>query len=196
MLRTLINNWWLFMLRGIFSILFAAALLFFQPFLVSLLLKVVAYTAITVLFGIFALVTGIVTLAAAARGNLHRRDTLLLLADGFVLATGGLTVLLVPTLTLASVVLLIAVASLVFGTCEIAAGFHLRHHLTDEFLLITGGLASFAFGICLLLARNQAMHMVLMLVGLYAFVQGVAITGLALRLQRLRHSVHALAMRP
>jgi uncharacterized membrane protein HdeD (DUF308 family) len=91
------------------------------------------------------------------------------------------------------VILLIAGTALLFGACEIAAGFHLRHHLTDEFLLITGGLSSFAFGVCLLLARNQAMHIVLMYVGLYAFVQGVAITGLALRLRGLRHSVHALA---
>ena len=65
-----------------------------------------------------------------------------MLAEGIGVTIGGLVILLFPGLTLIHVVQLIAVTALVVGILEVVAGVHLRRHVTDEWLLIGGGIIS------------------------------------------------------
>jgi uncharacterized membrane protein HdeD (DUF308 family) len=88
---------------------------------------------------------------------------------------------------------LIALIALVVGVLEFVAGIHLRRHVTDEWLLISGGVISIAFAPCLFLANVGTVQAALTWISIYAFASGVAIIGLALRLRSLRNSIHALA---
>jgi uncharacterized membrane protein HdeD (DUF308 family) len=193
MVRLLIQNWWLMLLRGIVALAFAIFVFLFQPFLPSGLLRPMAHTALAVIFGLLACGTGILTLAAALRGARKPRDTALLVADGLVATAAGAAVLLIPSFSLSEVIHIVAITALLLGILELVAGSHLRRHLKDEWLLLAGGAVSFAFSLFLLINRTWELASAVIWVGIYAGAAGLAMIGLALRLRGLRYSIHALA---
>ena len=193
MIRMLIRNWWLLLVRGIFAVFFALFIFIFLPFVPPALLRPLAFAGLVVIFSVFAIMTGIITIAAAVRGAGQGGSAWLLLADGIAVTTGGLVLLLSPVFTLFHVVQLIAATTILVGVLELLAGFHLRRHLTDEWLLVSGGIISIAFAACLFLTRGGDIQSVLTWIAIYAMANGLAIVGLALRLRKLRHEVHALA---
>jgi uncharacterized membrane protein HdeD (DUF308 family) len=193
MIRMLIRNWWLLLVRGIFAVFFALFIFFLLPFVPAALLRPLAFAGLVVIFSVFAIVTGIITIAAAVSGAGLGGSAWLLLADGIAVTIGGLVLLLSPVFTLFHVVQLIAATTLLVGMLELLAGFHLRRHVTDEWLLVSGGLISIAFAACLFLTRGGDVQSVLTWIAIYAVANGLAMAGLALRLRTLRHNVHALA---
>src|SRR5262249_4113833 len=132
MIRLLIRNWWLLSMRGLFAVVFAISIFVFLPFVPAPLLRELAFAGLAMVFALFAIVTGVITIAAAVRGASKGGAAWLLLADGVVVGTGGVVILLSPALTLWHVIQLIAVAVLLAGVLETAAGFHLRRHVADE----------------------------------------------------------------
>jgi len=193
MIRLLIQNWWLLFLRGVLAIAFAIFIFVFLPFVAAPLLREFAFDGLAAIFALFGIATGLLTIAAAVRGAAKGGSSWLLLADGITVTVGGITIMLSPGLTLIHVIRLIGVTALAVGILELVAGVHLRRHLTDEWLLITGGVTSVAFSACLLLANVGTVQAALTWISIYAFANGLAIIGLALRLMNLRDSIHALA---
>lgn len=193
MFRVMINNWWLLLLRGILALIFAALVFAVQPFFPTLLLAPVALTSLTVMFGLLASLSGLVTLAASLRGAQKKRDLWTLLVEGAAMTAGGAAVLFVPGLTLRVVIIMIGCTTALLGLLEITAGIHLRRHLADERLLLAGGAASLAFSLYLWLAYPWQVPALLNWIAVYAVVNGLAMAALAFRLRRLRESVHELA---
>ena len=192
MVRVMINNWWLILLRGAFAIAFAVVIFLLQPFFPSLLFKAMAFTGVVVLFGFLALGSGAITIIAGLRGTERRHDAWLLLAEGAALTAGGLAVLVAPALTLQKLIIIVAVTAFVMGVFEIFIGTHMRRHVADEWLLLAGGMSSLLFSAFLLAERTRELAL-LNWIALYALVNGLAMAGLALRLRGLRHTIHALA---
>jgi uncharacterized membrane protein HdeD (DUF308 family) len=193
MIRLLIQNWWLLFLRGILAIAFAIFIFVFLPFLPAPFLRQFAFAGLSAIFALFALATGVLTIAAAVRGAVQGGSSWLMLADGIAVTVGGIIILLAPGATLTHVIQLIAIIALVVGVLEFIAGIHLRRHVTDEWLLITGGVISIAFAPCLLLSRIETVESTLTWISIYALASGLAVIGLALRLRSLRNSIHTLA---
>jgi len=193
MIRLLIQNWWLLFLRGVLALSFAIFIFVFLPFLPAPFLRQFAFAGLAAIFALFAFATGVLTIAAAVRGAGQGGSSWLLLADGITVAVGGVVIMLAPGLTLIHVIQLIGVTALAVGILELVAGVHLRRHVTDEWLLISGGVISIAFSACLLLANVGTVQATLTWISIYALANGLAIIGLALRLRKLRDSIHALA---
>jgi len=193
MIRLMIQNWWLLFLRGVLAIAFAIFIFAFLPFVPAPFLRQFAFAGLAAIFALFALATGVLTIAAAVRGAGQGGSSWLMLADGIAVTAGGLIILLAPGSTLMRVIKLIALIALVIGVLEFTAGIHLRRHVTDEWLLISGGVISIAFAPCLLLANVGTAQSALTWISIYALASGVAVIGLALRLRSLRNSIHALA---
>jgi uncharacterized membrane protein HdeD (DUF308 family) len=193
MIRLLIQNWWLLLVRGIFAVAFAIFIYVFLPFVPAPLLRQLAFAGLATIFALFAAVTGAITIMAAVRGAGQGGTAWLLLADGIAVTAGGLIIMISPGLTLTHVIQLIAVIALLMGILEIAAGFRLRRHVGDEWLLVLAGFISVAFAVCLLLTPAADRHTALGWIALYAAAVGLATTGLAFRLRNLRKSIHALA---
>ncbi len=193
MIRLLIKNWWLLFLRGLLAIAFAIFVYAFLPFLPMPFLRQFAFSGLTLIFALFACVTGALTMAAAVRGAESGDSSWSLLAEGIGVTIGGLAILLFPGLTLIHVVQLIAVTALVVGILELVAGVHLRRHVAGEWLLISGGIISLAFGTALFLTRVSSIAAALTWISLFALANGLAMIGLSLRLRSLRNSIHKLA---
>lgn len=193
MIRILINNWWLLLLRGMCALAFAGFVIFVQPFFPTVILRPWASSSVVVIFALLAISMGVITVFASIRGAENDYHAWLMLAEGLSLTAVGLVVLLVPRLLLWEVIKIIGGSALLIGGLEIATGIHLRRHITDEWLLLLGGASSVFFGLYLLSEVTPDVSSVLKWIALYAFVNGAAIVVLAFRLRALRHSVHALA---
>lgn len=193
MIRALITNWWLLLLRGIFALAFALFIIGLQPLFPSLLLKPMAYTAVAEIFGLLAVITGIFTIFAAMKGATHHRELRMLLLDGVAVTLGGLAVILIPAVSVLEVIQIIASTALVVGIFELIAGTHLRRHVKDEWFLFTGGLTSLLFSIFLFSNSSREIASVLSWIAVYAAANGLAMLGLAHRLYALRHTIRELS---
>lgn len=193
MIRALITNWWLLLLRGIFALTFALFIVGLQPFFPSLLFKPMAYTAVAEIFGLLAILTGICTIFAAVKGSTHHRDLWMLLLDGVAVTAGGLAVILIPAVSVLEVVQIIAATAFVLGIFEVIAGTHLRRHVKDEWFLFAGGLSSVLFSVLLFLNTSREIGSLLNWIAIYATANGLAMLGLAQRLHSLRHTIHELS---
>jgi uncharacterized membrane protein HdeD (DUF308 family) len=193
MIRMLIKNWWLLFLRGVLAIAFAIFIFVFLPFVPAPLLRQLAFAGLAAIFALFAFASGVLTMIAAVRGAGQGGSSWLMLADGIAVTAGGGIILLSPGLTLLRLIQIIGLTALVIGMLELLAGIHLRRHLTDEWLLIIGGVTSIAFAACLLLTRVATVQPALTWIAIYALANGLALLGLALRLRRLKNSIHTLA---
>jgi uncharacterized membrane protein HdeD (DUF308 family) len=193
MIRILIKNWWLLFLRGVLAIAFAIFIFVLLPFLPEPFLGQFAFAGLAVIFALFATVTGALTIAAAVSGAGQGGSSWLMLADGIAVTTGGLVILVSPGLTLIHVIQLIGATALLVGFLELIAGIHLRRHVTDEWLLVIGGMISIVFATSLLLTGVATVQAALTWISIYASANGLAMIGLALRLRSLRSSIHALA---
>lgn len=193
MIRALITNWWLLLLRGLFALAFAVVIVVLQPLFPSLFFKPMAYTAVAEIFGLLAVITGIFTIFAAVKGAKHHRVLGMLLLDGAAVTVGGLAVILVPAVSVLEVIQIIAATALVIGILEVIAGTHLRRHIKDEWLLIASGLISVIFSAWLFLNSSREITSLLNWIALYAAANGLAMLGFARRLYRLRRTIHEIS---
>jgi uncharacterized membrane protein HdeD (DUF308 family) len=115
--ETLLQNWWLFTLRGIFGITFGLiALIFPGPTMLSLVL----------VFSAYMLVDGVAGIVSAARA-IGRKDRWgLLVFEGLLDIAVGIATFLWPGITVLAFVLLIAAWAIVTGVLMTAAGFRLN----------------------------------------------------------------------
>src|SRR6202171_591349 len=115
--ETLVQNWWLFTLRGVLGIIFGIlALIFPGPTILSLVL----------LFSAYMLVDGIFGIISAVRAIRRKEDRWgLLIFEGLLSVATGILAFLWPGLTVVAFVWLIAAWAIVSGGLMTAAGFRL-----------------------------------------------------------------------
>jgi uncharacterized membrane protein HdeD (DUF308 family) len=173
----LTRNWWVVALRGVLAIVFGI-LTFMRPSLTLQLL--------VLFFGAYVLMDGIFALIAAWRNNSGVNHWWLLLEGIVSIAAGGLTFFW-PGVTAIVLLYLIAGWAVVTGILEILAAVELRKTITNEWLLIFGGLLSVFFGVVIAFYPGTGVLTIIWLIGFYAVFFGVMLLGLALRL-RNRHN--------
>src|SRR5438874_5462038 len=172
--HTLKLNWWLLALRGLVAVLFGV-LAFIWP----------GATLITLvwLFGAFALVNGVPSLAVAAKApkGYPRFGSF----GGLLGILAGLVAFVMPGLTAIGLLILIACWALVTGILEIVAAIKLRKLINNEWLLVLAGIASVAFGVVLLLQPVAGALVLIWWVGAYALLFGILLVVLASRMRGL-----------
>ena len=174
MVQVLARNWWVLALRGIAAITFG---------LIALLVPRLTAPALVSLFGAYSLVDGVFAVASAVRAAETHHRWGWLLVEGMAGILTGLIASLWPGITAMALFYLIAAWALVTGVLEVAAGFTLRGHLLNEWMLVLGGAASIVFGVLLILQPVAGVLAVTWLIGLYALIFGVLMLVLALRIR-------------
>jgi uncharacterized membrane protein HdeD (DUF308 family) len=186
MVQVLARNWWVLALRGFAAIIFG---------LIALLVPRFTLLALVSVFGAYSLVDGVFAAASAVRAAETHHRWGWLLVEGVAGSLAGLTACLWPGITAAVLLYLIAAWALVTGVLEVLAGFTLRGHLLNEWMLVLGGVASVIFGVLLILQPVAGLLAVTWLIGLYALIFGVLMLVLAFRIRA--HEVPAeMAARP
>jgi uncharacterized membrane protein HdeD (DUF308 family) len=173
---SLARNWWVVFLRGLAGIIFGL-ITFFEPG--------ISLAALVLLFGAYALVDGVLSIATAVRRRGADRWWLLLL-EGIAGILAGLATFIWPAITAIVLLYLIAAWALVTGVLEIAAAIRLRKAITGEWLLALSGIASVILGVLLIIAPGPGALAVVIWIGAYAFIFGALLVALSFRLRSLR----------
>jgi uncharacterized membrane protein HdeD (DUF308 family) len=176
--ETLVQNWWLFTLRGVLGIIFGIlALIFPGPTILSLVL----------LFSAYMLVDGIFGIISAVRAIRRKEDRWgLLIFEGLLDIPTGAVAFLWPGLTVVAFVWLIAAWAIVSGGLMTAAGFRLNiEH--GRWWLVLGGLLSLAYGVLLIITPLIGAVVLTWWLGAYALVFGVALVIFSLKLRSRQH---------
>ena len=169
----LARNWWLFMLRGIFGILFGlVALVFPGPTMLSLV----------ILFSAYMLVDGVAGIVSAVRAMRRQEQWGLLIFQRLLSIATGIAAFLWPGLTVLAFVLLVAAWAIVTGVLMTAAGFRLNiSH--GRWWLVLGGLCSLIYGVLLVAMPLIGAVVLTWWMGAYALMFGMALIILSFRLR-------------
>jgi uncharacterized membrane protein HdeD (DUF308 family) len=176
MVRELYQNRWLFGLRGVLAIIFGV-LAFFWSGLTAV--------ALVYMFGIYAILDGILTISAAVRNRAARDRWWLGLLEGIVDIAAGVIAILFPTLAAFVLLIVIAIWAIVTGILEIATAIRLRREIENEWAMGLSGLVSVALGVIILFNPAAGLLGIVWVIGAYAIIFGVLMLILAFRAGRL-----------
>lgn len=173
-------RWWTIVLRGIAAVAFGV---------LSLFAPRTALLSLVVLFGIYALIDGVLALALGIRRRGYPGGAIIV--RGIISLIAGLLALFWPGFTGYAFLVLIACWAIAAGILELVMAIRLHSVIAHEWLLGIEGALSIAFGILLLLAPLAGAIVLGLWVGAYALVFGGMQIESGLRLRERTH-VHAL----
>ncbi len=177
MAQILNKNWWLVVLRGVAAIVFGV---------LTLIWPGPTLAALVILFGAYALADGIFAIASGVTGSsLSGSSRWLLVLEGLVGVIAGLITFFAPGITAVGLLFYIGAWAIVTGILEVVAAIQLRKEISDEWLLIFGGILSVAFGMLVYIYPGASALSILWMIGIYAVVFGVATVALGFRLKGL-----------
>ncbi|WP_052395838.1 HdeD family acid-resistance protein [Kutzneria sp. 744] len=176
MVELMTRNWWLVTLRGALAVIFG---------ILTLAWPGMTLLALIFLWGFYALVDGIssIALGAAVRG--HRWSNVLIGAVGVI---AGLVAIMLPGETAVVLLVIIAIWAIIAGVVQVAAGIALRRAMAHAwFLILTGGL-TLVLGVVLLLNPGAGALALVTTIAIFALIWGISLILLGLRLRGLRDS--------
>jgi uncharacterized membrane protein HdeD (DUF308 family) len=169
----LANNWWLFLLRGIFGIIFGLlAFLFPGPTMLSLVL----------FFSAYMLVDGIAGIVSAVRAMRRKDEWGLLIFEGLLNIAVGVAAFIWPGLTVLAFVFMVAAWAIISGALMLTAGFRLKlDH--GRWWMVLGGLLSLVYGALLVAMPLIGAVVLTWWMGAYAMAFGIALVVLSFKLR-------------
>jgi uncharacterized membrane protein HdeD (DUF308 family) len=185
MLELLARYWWAVVVRGALAVLFG---------LIAWIWPEMTVRVLVLLFGFYALVDGLLSLAAALAGGgaaASRRGWLIF--EGVAGVAAGVLTFIWPGVTALALLYLIAFWAIATGVLEVVAAVILRRELRGEWLLALGGIVSVLFGVFLIARPGDGAIAIVWLIGVYAIIFGVALVALGLRLRQLGQRGTAMA---
>jgi uncharacterized membrane protein HdeD (DUF308 family) len=176
--ETLVQNWWLFTLRGVLGIIFGCiALIFPGPTMLSLV----------IFFSAYMLVDGIAGIISAVRAIRRKEDRWgLLIFEGLLDIAVGIAAFLWPGITVVAFVWLIAAWAIVSGGLMTAAGFRLNMD-HGRWWLVLGGLLSIVYGMLLIVTPLIGAIVLTWWLGAYALAFGIALVIFSFKLRTRQH---------
>ena len=182
----LARNWGAIAVRGVAAILFG---------LLTFAVPALTLAALVLLFGAYALVDGIFNVIAAVRRRAGDPPWWALLVEGIVGIVAGLVTLLLPGVTAAMILYVIAAWAVLTGVLEIIAAVRLRRQLTGEWRLVLSGVLSVVFGGLVMAAPAAGALAITLWIGAYAIVFGGLLLALAFRLRRAHAQLRDVPLR-
>jgi uncharacterized membrane protein HdeD (DUF308 family) len=180
MLTNLANNWWTFVLRGIFALIFGV---------VAFVYPGPTILALTYVFGFYAILDGIFALVAAWSNRSSDRWWVLFL-EGLLGLAAGVIAFVSPEITALALLGVIAAWAILTGILEIVAAIQLRREIENEVWLGLSGLASIIFGVLLVIWPGSGLVTISWIISFYAIVFGISMLIFGFRLQGLNKSIN------
>jgi uncharacterized membrane protein HdeD (DUF308 family) len=166
--------WWAIALRALAAILLG---------IIAIFMPGPTLAAIVIVFGIYAIIDGILAIVAAVRGFRKKERWWPMLLEGLVGIAAGAIAIFWPGIGALALTYLVAAWALVTGAFEIAAAIRLRRVISGEWLLLIAGLLSIVLAVLVALFPGTGALLLVWWLGAYAFVYGVVSLVLALRVR-------------
>ena len=174
MARSLSQNWWLVVLRGILAILFGLSAFVWPS---------ITWLTLIIMFGVYAIVDGLVAIGTGLARTKESSRWWAFLLEGLISIGAGVIALIWPGLTALVLVYMIASWALITGILEIVAAIRLRNEITNEWVLALGGLFSIGLGVLLFLQPAAGGLAIIWTIAAYALIFGVLLIILGFRLR-------------
>ena len=173
----LARSWVVLLVRGLTAIAFGV-LTWARPD--------ITLTALVILFGVYAVIDGILAISTALAARHSRKFWWVLLLAGVVGVGVGIATFLTPGITALALLFYIAAWAITRGVLEVIAGFSVLDEVKGEWRFILAGFASVLFGVLLIMHPSTGALAVLWLLALYALVAGLLLVTLAFKMRSLR----------
>jgi uncharacterized membrane protein HdeD (DUF308 family) len=183
MLENISRNWWLYALRGVAAIIFGVVA-FTRPGQ--------ALQALVLVFGAYAFIDGIFAIFAGIASISFFDSWWAVLLEGVAGVVIGLLTFFWPNITALVMLYFIGAWALITGIFEIVAAIQLRRVITDEWMLILGGLLSIGFGIMLFFFPGIGAMSMIWVIAVYAVVFGISEIVFAFRLRGLGQDIKTI----
>jgi uncharacterized membrane protein HdeD (DUF308 family) len=174
MLSMLSENWWVLALRGLLAVLFGFA---------ALVLPLGTLEAVGRLFGVYAILEGVLVALIGMRGTRYRGA---FIAEGAFGIVAGLVALAWPGVTALLLLYVVAIWAILSGIAEMITAVALRREIEGEWILFLVGVLSVVLGVAMVVLSGVGVLSLIWLVGLYALAVGVAMIVLAFRARDAR----------
>jgi uncharacterized membrane protein HdeD (DUF308 family) len=174
--QALAHIWKVALLRGVVAIAFAVVILVWPS---------VGLTTLIALFGAFALVSGLATIAGAFNLPTRGGERAWLVFEGLLGIAVGVVVFVWPDLSALGLLYAIAAWAVAMGVVEVALAFVLPLSGGRSLLAVLGGLLSVAFGVIMFGHPGAGAVALLALIAAFALVTGVMQIAFALELRRV-----------
>jgi uncharacterized membrane protein HdeD (DUF308 family) len=174
MARSLSQNWWLVVLRGISGILFGI-LAFVWP--------AITWLTLIVMFGVYAIVDGIIAIVSGLSRTNESPRWWVFLVEGLLGIGAGIVALVWPGVTSLVLIYMIASWAVITGILELAAAIRLRNEISNEWMLGLGGLVSIGLGVLLFFQPAAGGLAIIWIIAAYALIFGVLLVILGVRLR-------------
>ena len=169
------TNWWALVLRGVVAVILG---------IVAFALPGVTVAALVTLFGIYALIDGVLAIVLTLKAaEVHGRWGGFLL-EGILGLLFGIAAIAAPIALAAVFIQVLAIWALITGVLEIIAAFRLRRSVEGEWLLILVGVLSILFGIVLFAEPVAGAVVLVWILAAYGLFFGVLLIVLGFRLRK------------
>lgn len=175
LMRSLAENWWLFLLRGFAGIMFGV---------LTLMWPGISLVTLILLFGAYALVDGVCALIAGIFGTVAIAPRWWLIIVGLLGVAAGLATFVWPGITAFVLLYFIAGWAIAAGIFQIIGAIQLRKEIEHEWWLILNGIISVLFGIALFVMPGAGALALVWLIGFYAIVYGVVMVVFAFSVRK------------
>lgn len=148
----------------------------------------ITFLTLVMLFGIYAIIDGIISLTVMSRRRVdpRRRPAML---RGMASIIAGVVALAWPQMTAYVFLFVLAAWAIVSGIIEVTDAVRRRKSIDDEWLRILTGVAAIAFGVLLLLWPTTGAIALTWLLGAYAIVFGALLLSSAMQVRRAGHAL-------
>jgi uncharacterized membrane protein HdeD (DUF308 family) len=174
----LTSNWWALALRGALSILLG---------LVAFTMPDITIVALVYVFGVYALVEGVLAIMAAIRGIREHDRWGWMLIEGIVCIVAAVVAFMMPGVGALAIVYLVAAWAIITGVLEIAAGIKLRKIIEGEWMLILAGVLALVLGFYIVSRPAAGILLLATWLGIYAIFAGILTMMLAFRIRNWVH---------
>jgi len=163
-MQQLISNFrTMFLFRGIAAVLFG---------IIALVWPKMTLSALVLVFGVFAVISGITAVAAALRST-DIPGWGLLLFEGILGVLAGAIALAFPGITALAFLYLLAAWAIITGVLEVIAPLSFPMSTGRAVLMVLAGVLSVIFGILIAAQPAAGLLAVVWLIGVYAIVYGI-----------------------
>ncbi len=163
-MQQLISNFrTMFLFRGIAAVLFG---------IIALVWPKLTLSALVLVFGVFAVISGITAVVAALRST-GEQGWGLLLFEGILSILAGVIALVWPGITTLAFIYLLAAWAIITGILEVIAPLSFPMSTGRAVLMVLAGLVSIVFGILLAAQPAAGLLAVVWLIGVYAILFGI-----------------------
>jgi len=173
-------RWWTVVLRGIAAVIFG---------ILAVASPTAAFMSLVVVFGVYAIVDGLLTLGLAVRSTTVPHGVVY--GRGVVSILAGVLALAWPHISAAVLLVVIASWAIVAGIMEIITAYRMRRVIDNEWWVGLEGAVSIAFGVLLFISPAMGVVVIGLWVGIYALIVGGMLIAAGVRMREIDHRWHA-----